>query len=229
MERAAPSGVTRRQFLVGGAAGAAVLWAAPRVGWSDRASALGMDSPDPVDPSDSGDQTDETDSSGQLFSDNFNQEFPGFLLTNWNVVRPVLLVGMTQFGVPSPANSGLDSTGFLAGHGLAVCMSSPSNGPGRIESGEAFTFPEGKYTLSFQVAGSHHSADSLPATLIASVPDCGAAMTVIRSASDGFLRYSLDFSVDQATVSTVVFESGDAPGQSGLILDDVALTVATSS
>lgn len=188
-----------------------------------------MDSPDPPDPSDSSDQNNETDSSGLLFSDNFDQEFPGFLLTNWNVVRPILLVGMTQFGVPSPANSVLDSSDFLAGHGLAACMGSPSSGPGRIESGEAFAFPEGKYTLSFQVAGSHHSADWLPATLIASVPGCDAALTVIRSASDGFVRYSLNFSIDQATVSTVVFESGGAPGQAGLVLDDVRLSAAASS
>jgi hypothetical protein len=218
-------GLTRRQLLVGGAAGAAALWAVPKLGWSGVADALTLA------PADPGAATDD-DPSTVVFADDFNQEFPGSLLTRWNVARPVQLVGTSQFGAPCPANSGLDSTDFLAGHGIVVAMDGvigAGTGPGRIETMQVMTFSGGRYQLSFNVAGSHHRSDPLPAKLIASVPGCGAAMTVVRSAPDDFLPYSLDFVVKGPMVSTIVFESGDTPGQAGLLLDDVSLARGSSS
>ncbi|MDP9073457.1 MAG: hypothetical protein M3N98_04630 [Actinomycetota bacterium] len=156
--------------------------------------------------------------------------FPGGLLTNWSVTRPVLLAGTTQFGVPCPTNTGFDNTRFLSGHGIVVGMDgllAGGTGPGRIESLQTFQFPSGRYTLSFQVAGSHHGADQWPATVVASVPGGNATMTVIGTVSDGFVGYALNFLVSHAAVSTIVFESGDAPGQFGLLLDDVSLVANT--
>jgi hypothetical protein len=204
--------------LVAGATGAAAVWAAPKLGWSTPAGALEAVSF----------SADPTAAFGELpFADDFDQEFPGGLLTRWNMARPVQLAGTTQFGTPCPANGGLDNTDFLAGHGIVVAMDGMfggSTGPGRIESAQTFAFHDGLYNLSFQVAGSHRRADPIPATLIASMPGCDATMTVVMVASDGFVRFTLPFLVTFATVSTIVFESGDAPGQAGLLLDDVSLT-----
>jgi hypothetical protein len=223
MADAPPSGVTRRQFLVAGAAGAAAVWAAPRLGWWSRADALTLGLP--AAPT-------ATPRLGQLpFSDDFDQEFPGQLLTGWSVTRPARLAGTTQSGLPCPANKRFDSTGFLSGHGMVVVMDGAfgaTTGPGRIESVHAFALSAGRYTLSFQVAGSHHGSDPLPGTLTSSLPGCGAAMSVGCAAAEGFRRYRLTCLVTEVAVTTIVFESNDAPGQAGLVLDDISLSADQS-
>ncbi|HEX3539464.1 MAG TPA: hypothetical protein VHT75_03385 [Acidimicrobiales bacterium] len=212
-----PAELTRRQFLLGGAAGAAVVWATPKLGWWAPAGAQTL--------------TPATDTAGDVtaalgglpFGDNFDHELPGGLLRNWNVHQGISLVGTSLFGAASPGNGALDQADFLADHGHAVALSS-AFGPGRIETVQAFAFQAlQRYTLSFDVAGSHRVADPWPATLVASLPGCAAALRVTMGSGDGFRTFQLQVRPTASTTSTIVFASDDAPGHAGLILDNVAL------
>ena len=207
--------LTRRQFLVGGAAGAAMVWAAPKIGfWSPAAA----------EPSGPAVAPDAIVALGTLpFGDDFDEETPGGLLRNWHVRQAISIVGTSLFGATSPANTSLDAADFLAGHGHAVALAS-ALGPGRIETVQAFAFQAlHRYTLSFDVAGSHRAADPWPATLVASLPGCAADLRVTRRSGDGFGHFQLQVQPTMSTTSTIVFASDDAPGHAGLVLDNVEL------
>jgi len=210
-------GLSRRQLLLFGGAGAALLYAG-------RATLLpvgpgGHSAPRPEDR-----VVATPDLRGLAFSDAFaNPALPG-----WNVRRPVAILGATPFGFGYAGNSVLDRPEVLQGRGTVIGLDGPmgaSSGPGLIETADAFAFePGATYRLRFSVAGSQQRADRLPAsTVVASLPGLGVEKRVTRQPGDGFLEFDLDVPVDAVAMSTIVFSSENAPGQAGLLLESVSL------
>lgn len=161
----------------------------------------------------------------------FADDFANAALPEWNVRRPVAILGTTPFGARYAGNDSLDRSDFLRGRGTVVGLDGPlggATGPGLLETVDTFAFEPGSaYTLTFAVAGSHQSRDRMPpSTVTASLPGLGVSRRVTLQPHDDFLTFSLDVPVTGEARSTIVLASEDAPGQAGLLLESVSLAKA---
>jgi hypothetical protein len=212
------AGFSRRQFLLAGTGGAALLWAG-RAALLAPTPGGGLAASGPLE----GAAATAPNLRGLPFTDTFANA----ALPEWNVRRPVGILGTTPYGTPLSGNEALDRTDFLRGRGTVIGLDGPlgsSSGPGLMETVDTFVFEPGAYTLAFRVAGSHQSADRMPpSTLTASLPGLGVSRQVTRRPHDEFLDFTLDVSVSEPAMSTIVIASENAPGQAGLLLESVSL------
>lgn len=209
--------LTRRQFLILGGGGTAVLWAGVRLTGRSPGDAVTVGA------------VEESVTAPALRVPPFHDTFANAALPAWNVRRPVAVLGTTPFGVALAANRALDGAGFLRGRGTVIGLDGPlagSSGPGLLVTIDTFAFDAGStYALTFSVAGSHLSADRMPpSTVVAGLPGLGVSRRVTRSPLDDFRTFTLQVPVTRPATSTIVLASENAPGQAGVLLESVSLT-----
>ncbi|MEO7837271.1 MAG: hypothetical protein ABIS21_06475 [Acidimicrobiales bacterium] len=214
-------GFSRRQFLIGGAGGAAALWAGGVTLRRRSGGGVGADG--------AGDgPAAATIRSLPFISLPFIDTFADTALPAWNVRRPVTVLGTTPFGRAFPSNQTLDRPAVLAGRGTVLGLDgrlAGTTGPGLLETIDPFAFEAGStYELTLGVAGSQQRADRMPpSTVVASLPGLGISTHVVRRPMDGFRPFTLQVPVTRSAASTIVVASGNAPGQAGVLLQFVSL------
>ena len=219
-------GLSRRQFLLVGGGGAALLWAGGTAlmrtvtGGTRTVIGTGAATAGPVEGAFSG---------HALRGLPFTENFANAALPAWNVRRPVAILGTTPYGFVHPANRALDHPEILQGRGTVIGLDgrlAGSTGPGLLETVDRFAFEPGStYKLVFVVAGSQQSSDRIPpSTITASLPGLGVAKSVTLRPRDGFMEFTLDVPVGAPASSSIVLASQNAPGQAGLLLESVSLT-----
>jgi hypothetical protein len=216
--------LSRRKFLTLSGGGVAVVWAGSKL-------VLPRLSPSATTPAAPVAPVVGPGSTPSLRALPFSDDFANSALPEWNVRRPVAILGTTPYGFRYPATEALDRTDFLHGRGTVIGLDGPragASGPGLIETVDTFVFEPGStYTLKFRVAGSHQSSDRLPpSTVTASLPGLGVSKTVTRQPHDDFLEFPLEVPVTSPATSTIAFASQNAPGQAGLLLESVSLAKA---